>query len=203
MAGDAKFLLVDQLSDGELEAVPIGIAVLLVRWHRIVYLRFHAVDSQKPLKIIATPTKNWEYMPHAVGLTNRNRQTKEWILHLINIYTRDILTAVILFVEIAELHIEHGRLELVDTRITTLIVVNILLMATIITYRPHYLCEFQIIGRHCPSITQSAEIFPRIEAMTSGIPQRTSSTISKCTALCLCIIFDEFQTMLLANLPAP
>ena len=143
-------------------------------------------------------------MPHAIA-TLESRQAEERILHLINIYMRKSLAAVVIFIEIAELYVEHGSLELVDARIAAAVIVYVFLMAAIVTEGSDDGGEFVVIGGHSPGITQGAQIFARIERVTSGRAEGacTGRLISETAAMSLGVVLNEFQIIASADQVPP
>ena len=68
MAGDAEFLLVDLLGDGERQMIPLLITLLLVGRYGIMYLRFNAVVCEISLQFVAARTENGEDMIDAIAI---------------------------------------------------------------------------------------------------------------------------------------
>ena len=102
----------------------------------------------------------------------------------------------VLSIQIFQLHIEHGGLHLIDTRIQPLIIMYIFLMTTIITNGSDKLSQFLVVGGDGTCITQGAKVLTRIKAVASGIAETTCLSALEGTAMGLGIVFDELQAIL-------
>ena len=83
MTGYAKLLGMNLLRNGEAQVIPLTIALLMVGWYGVMYLRFHIIITKILLEQVAPFAEDREYMPDAIAITLRN--TDQRILHLIYI----------------------------------------------------------------------------------------------------------------------
>ena len=98
MAGDGEFPGMDEFGNGELQGVPIGVATLTVGRNGIMDLCLYSMGMEILLQAVAMFAENREDMPHAVAI-RALRNTDKGIVHLINIYRRDFLAALIAGIE--------------------------------------------------------------------------------------------------------
>ena len=100
-----------------------------------------------------------------IGLRDYNGR----ILHLINIYRSYFLAALVVSIKVTKLRIKDGSLQLIHTRVTTSIVVNVFLFAAVVAESANHSRQGVVIGSHGTCIAKGTEVLARIEAMTCGI----------------------------------
>ena len=100
-----------------------------------------------------------------------------------------------------QFYIKHGCLNLIHSRIPSLVIKNIFPGTSIIAQRPDYLSQIIVIRGHGTRITQCTQILTRIKAV-SGSSAQTSRPLAVFTidaAMRLRIVFKQQQMMLLAD----
>jgi hypothetical protein len=175
MAGEAEFLGADEFGDGKGERGPgLPIALLAMGRDGIVNLGLHAVVEEIALEGIALRAEDGEDVPDAV--TAGLRDADEGILHLINIYRGYLLAPLILGIEVAEFHVEHGSLQFVDAAVAALVEVDVLLTAAVIGDGADDFCQIVIIGGDSPGVAEGAEVLAGVETVAGGIAEGAGAT---------------------------
>ena len=118
-----------------------------------------------------------------------------------------LLATLVVSIEVAQLDVEDGGLQLVDARVTPCIVVHIFLMAAIVAQGADHLSQFIVISRHGTGIAQCTKVFAWVERVASSIAKTACLSMRQNriarTAMSLRVVLDEFQAMLPAYLPYP
>ena len=94
-------------------------------------------------------------------------------------------------------------MDLIDTGIVSLEIVDIFLMTAVIAEDTDDISELRIVSGDSTCIAESAKVLARIETVTSGIAKSTSLAVAKSTSMSLGIILNEFQPMLATDIPYP
>ena len=112
--GEGEFLSVDQLGDGEGEAVELRVAFLTVGRNGVVDDGLHAVVGEILLQLVAALGADREDVEHVgVGIGNAGEYDCG-VDDAVDIHAGYLLAAGVVGVEVAELHAEHGGLDLVE-----------------------------------------------------------------------------------------
>src|SRR6476646_5257837 len=74
----------------------------------------------------------------------------------------------------------------------------ILQLRAVVTERTQFIGQRRVVGRYRPTVTESAKVFARIEAMRGGVAKRAYTSSLVAPALRLCGILQNLQPVLLA-----
>ena len=115
MAGDREFLVVDLLRDGQFKSIPLRIAFLLVGRNGIMDHGLHTIVGEVLLELVTMGTEDSEDVIDAIagGLD----YSHEGIAYFSLIAGSNLLTTGIIGIEMTELDIEDGSLDLIDARV--------------------------------------------------------------------------------------
>lgn len=169
MTREGEFLRSNLLGDGQGEVVPIGIAFLLVRRDGIMDLRLYAVVEEVLLQFIATRTEYRKNVPD--GGRRSLRQANQGISHLREIGVGNGAAILVVGIETEQFGVENGSLEFIDTGITALIVMDILLMRAVITESTDDGSQLVVAGGNGTGVAKSTEVFAGIERMAGSISE--------------------------------
>jgi hypothetical protein len=98
--------------------------MLAVRGNRVMHLRHHTIVSQILAQSVTAFTEDREDVPHAVA--PRPWDDDIGVVHLIYIYSGNLSAACVVGVEIAQLGVEDGGLQLVEAGVAALVVEDVL-----------------------------------------------------------------------------
>ena len=210
MAGDGEFLTMDALSDGERgrggeEVGGFGVATLLMGRYGIVDLGLHAMIGKVLLELVTTGAEHGEDMIYGVALALGNGD--EGIAYLLHIDGGNLFAALVGSIEVFELGIEDGGLQLIHATVATEIVEDIVAGRAVVAEGTKEGCQLIIIGSDGTGIAKGAEVLGGIERVGSGMAERASHSpfrgLGGLTAVCLGIVLDEFEVVFPAQLPYP
>ena len=80
--GEAQLLLVNLFCYGQLQAMPLAVALLEVRWNGVVNERFDALFTEVLLKTVALWAEYGENMVHVMCVVNTSWQANQRVLYM-------------------------------------------------------------------------------------------------------------------------
>lgn len=80
----------------------------------------------------------------------------------------NLLAVGIVLVQMAELDIQHGSLDLIQPTVATDILEDVLTGGTVVGKGTDGVCQLLVVGGHGTGIAKGSEILARIEAMTGS-----------------------------------
>ena len=170
--------------------------------NRIMTNSTHSICIQIIMKSV-TLTVSHQNREQVIGILliwQQIRQSNQRIIDVLIIVMSHLFTVGIVFYQILQLHIQHSSLNLIQTAVTAGVLEHILLLRTIVSQSTNGSSQFGIICGNCTTITKSAKVLARVEAMACRITYRTGyPTINMLAAMSLCIIFNKLQIVLLAQ----
>lgn len=175
--GEAEFLPVYLLGDGQREVVIFLIALLLMRGYRIVYQGLDAVLRQVCLQLVTPFAEDGEEVIDVLSIGQARRQGDERVLDMVVVVVGYLLTMGVVLVQMAQLDIQDSCMEFVQTAVATDILEHILTGGAIVGKGTDGVCQLFVVGGHGTAIAKGSEVLARIEAMTGSGAQRAGSSL--------------------------
>ena len=100
------------------------------------------------------------------------RQSHQGVADMVNIIIGYSLPAGVVSIQILQFYAQDCSLDIVKTRITALIVEDILRGRAIVGDTPDDLSQLIIVGSDCATIAQRAKVLSRIETMGGSVAKR-------------------------------
>ena len=125
------------------------------------------------LQLVTLGREDGEDMIDVVTVVHEFGQTDPVVLDIIIVCTRDVLSSLVLGLEVVQLHVEDSSLNIIQSTVTSLVSGHVLLGEAIVGDGTDGLCQRLIVGGHCTTITQSTEVLAWIETVTGGMAKGT------------------------------
>ena len=150
--GEGELLGVDLLGDREGEVVELRIAFLAVGRNRIVDDGLHAVVGEILLQLVAALGADREDVEHVgVGIGNAGEYDCG-VDDAVDIHAGYLLAAGVVGVEVAELHAEHGGLDLVEAGVAAYVAEDVFARGAVVGEGADGAGELFVVGGDCSAV---------------------------------------------------
>src|SRR6476661_10323062 len=103
-------------------------------------------------------------------------------------------------IQMTKLHAQDRCLQSIQTTVHAFHLVRVFLEPAVIREHANVLHQIFILTYNCARITKRTEILPRIKTESCGVADRTHPLTTPTSAVCLCSVFDDFQSMFPSDL---
>ena len=123
----AKLLGRQFFGDGARQPRPLRIALLLVRWQRIVYLRLYATLRHVVLQSIALGRHKGKYMEYMAAEIGHSGHLHPGVIDAVYIHLCNGAATLVIAIETTQFHSQHCCLKFIHATIYTHMLVDIFL----------------------------------------------------------------------------
>ena len=109
----------------------------------------------------------------------------------------DFAASAVFGIEMFELDIEEGCLELVEAGVESLVFVLVFYLAAVVGEAADHGGELVVVGGHGTGIAEGTEVFTGVEAEAGGITQRSCLSSVPLGTNGLGVVFDDLKIMFL------
>ena len=138
-----------------MQGCPLFVALLAVGWNRVVDECLYALFLQVLLQAVAFCTEDGEDVVDVLCIVQQPGHADERMVQVLVIVVGYLLTMAVVIVQMAQLHIENGRLDFVQAAVAALVFEDLFTRRTVIGNGSYAVGQLLVVGGDGSGIAQS------------------------------------------------